>query len=40
LLQSGNNTNSNHLEKCYIMTKTYWLCQGIKLNGPTKLKLH
>jgi len=26
LLQSGNNTNSKHLEKCYIMTKTYRLC--------------
>ncbi len=40
LLWSNNKTNSNHLEKCSIITKTYWLCQGVKLNGPTKSKLH
>jgi hypothetical protein len=28
------------LEKCYIMTKTYRLCQSIKLNGLTKSKIH
>ncbi len=37
LLQSDN--NSNDLKKCYIMTKTYRLCLGIKLNGLTKFKL-
>ncbi len=40
LLQSGNATNSNHLEKCSIITKTYRLCQDVKFNGPRKSKLH
>ncbi len=40
LLWSNNGTNSNHLEKSSIITKTYWLCQGVKLNGSTKSKLH
>jgi hypothetical protein len=28
------------LEKCSIITITYWLCQDVKLNGLTKSKLH
>ncbi len=40
LLWFGNGTNSNHLEKCSIITKTYQLCKGVKLNGPAKSKLH
>jgi len=40
LLWFGNGTNSNHLEKCSIITKTYQLCKGVKLNGPVKSKLH
>jgi hypothetical protein len=40
LLQYCNGTNSNHLEKCSIITKTYKLCWGVKLNGPEKSKLH
>ncbi len=40
LLQSDNATNSNHLEKCSIITKKYQLCRGVKLNGLAKSKLH
>ncbi len=40
LLQSSNGTNSNQLEKCSIITITYWLCQDVKLNGLTKSKLY
>jgi hypothetical protein len=40
LLWFGNGTNSNHLEKCSIITKTYQLCQGVKFNGLAKSKLH
>jgi hypothetical protein len=40
LLRSDNGTNSNHLEKCSIITKTYQLCQNVKFNGPTKSKFH
>ncbi len=40
LLWSDNKTNSNHLETCSIITKTYWLCWGVKLNGLKKSKLH
>jgi hypothetical protein len=40
LLQSSNKTNSNHLETCSIITKTYQLCRCVKFNGPTKSKLH
>ncbi len=40
LLRFGNGTNSNHLEKRSLITKTYWLCRGIKFNGPKKSKLH
>jgi hypothetical protein len=39
-LRYKNGTNSNHLEKCSIITKTYRLYQGVNLNGPTKSKLH
>jgi hypothetical protein len=28
------------LEKCLIITKTYWLCWGVKLNGSAKSKLY
>jgi hypothetical protein len=40
LLGSSNGTNSNHFEKCSMITKTYKLCQGVKFNGLTKSKLH
>ncbi len=40
LLWSKNGTNSNHLEKCSIITKTYRLCRGVNFNGPAKSKLH
>ncbi len=40
LLQSNNKTNSSHLETCSIITKTYWLCWGVKLNWLAKSKLH
>jgi hypothetical protein len=40
LVQFGNRTNSNHLEKCLIITKTYWLCRNVQLNGLKKSKLH
>jgi hypothetical protein len=36
----SNGTNSNCLEKCSIISKTYQLCQGVKLNGLAKSKLH
>ncbi len=39
-LWSTNGTNSNHLENCSIITKTYQLCQGVKLNGLKKSKFH
>jgi hypothetical protein len=32
LLRFSNGTNSNHLEKCSIITKIYWLCRGVKQN--------
>jgi hypothetical protein len=40
LLRYSISTSSNHLEKCSIITKTYWLCQGVKLNGLAKSKLN
>ncbi len=40
LLWSCNGTNSNHLEKCSIISKTYWLCRNVKFNGPATSKLH
>jgi hypothetical protein len=40
LLWSNNGTNSNHLKKCSIVTKTYQLCHIIKFNGLVKSKLH
>jgi hypothetical protein len=40
LLRSDNGTNSDHLEKCSMMTKTYWLCWGVRLNGLVKFKLN
>jgi hypothetical protein len=33
LLWFGNGTNSNHLEKCSIITKTYQLCKGVNSMG-------
>jgi hypothetical protein len=40
LLRSNNGTNSDHLEKCLMMTKTYKLCWGVRLNGLVKFKLN
>ncbi len=40
ILRFGNGINSKHLEKYLIITKTYWLCWGVKLNGPIKSKIH
>ncbi len=40
LLRSINGTNSNHLKKYLIITKTYQLCHTIKFNGSSKFKLH
>jgi hypothetical protein len=39
-LWSSNGTNSNHLDKCLIITKTCCLCYTIKLNSLAKSKLH
>jgi hypothetical protein len=40
LLQFGNGTDSNHLEKWLIIIKTYRLCWGTKFNELAKSKLH
>jgi hypothetical protein len=36
----GGAWNFNHLEECLIITKTYRLCQSVKLNGLVKSKFH
>jgi len=38
LLWFSNGTNTNHLNKCSIITKTYQLSCIVKLSGPTKSK--
>ncbi len=40
LLQSNNGTISDHLEKCLMINKTYWLRWGVSFNGLAKFKFN